>query len=81
MDNGLTRVPVPGGSGRIKTGPMAFEGDWPGYFFRGDEMPLHLLRYAAKVLHEHSEPAIARGMDRLVKEMEASIVGQDWRNG
>ncbi|TKJ32183.1 MAG: hypothetical protein CEE38_23565 [Planctomycetes bacterium B3_Pla] len=30
-------IPVLGGSGRIKTGAMRFEGDWPGLFIRGDD--------------------------------------------
>jgi hypothetical protein len=81
MEGGLTRVPVPGGSGRIKTGPMAFEGDWPGYFFRGDELPNSELRYAAGLLREHSEEQAAEFLERLLDKMRGCIVSQDWRNG
>ena len=78
MEDGLTRVPVPGGSGRIKTGPMAFEGDWPGFFFRGDELPLSVLHYAAKALRGGPDDFIARELDRLSEEMKACIIKQDW---
>lgn len=81
MEGGLTLVPVPGGSGRIPTGPMAFEGDWPGFFFRGDELPNTELRYAIIRLREHSEDDAAQFLERLLDKMRGCIVGQDWRNG
>ena len=33
----LTRIPFPGGSGLVPTGPMQFRDDWPGLFIRGDD--------------------------------------------
>lgn len=33
----IQEIPIPGGSGRIKTGAMRFRGDWPGLFIRGDD--------------------------------------------
>ncbi len=33
----MTRIPLPGGSGRIPTGAMQFQDDWPGLFIRGDD--------------------------------------------
>jgi hypothetical protein len=36
MSKSITKIPFPGGSGRVPTGAMQFEGDWPGVFIRGD---------------------------------------------
>ncbi len=33
----ITHIPIEGGSGRIRTGAMEFENDWPGLFIRGDD--------------------------------------------
>jgi len=33
----MTEIDLPGGSGKVPTGPMRFRGDWPGIFVRGDE--------------------------------------------
>lgn len=33
----ITKIPVPGGSGKIRTGAMQFQDDWPGLFIRGDD--------------------------------------------
>ncbi len=33
----ITHIPIEGGSGKIRTGAMQFEGDWPGLFIRGDD--------------------------------------------
>lgn len=30
------QIPLPGGSGRAKTGAVQFQNDWPGLFIRGD---------------------------------------------
>ena len=33
----LTKIPLPGGSGRVPSGAMQFQDDWPGLFIRGDQ--------------------------------------------
>jgi hypothetical protein len=33
----ITKIPWPGGSGRVPSGAMQFEDDWPGLFIRGDD--------------------------------------------
>lgn len=33
----IIQIPLPGGSGRMPTGAMQFENDWPGLFIRGDD--------------------------------------------
>ena len=32
----VVEIPMPGGSGRISTGAVQFQDDWPGLFVRGD---------------------------------------------
>ena len=32
----MTKIPLPGGSGNVPSGPMQFDDDWPGLFLRGD---------------------------------------------
>jgi hypothetical protein len=36
MPRQITQIPLPGGSGRVPTGAMQFQDDWPGLFIRGD---------------------------------------------
>ncbi len=78
MENRVNRIPYPGGSGRVRTGPMVFEGDWPGYFIRGDELPLTLLKLTAKALRANADDVLAGMVERLSSDMKACIVGQDW---
>ena len=40
---GVTQIPFSGGSGRVPTGAIQFEQDWPGLFVRGDEAGFLLL--------------------------------------
>ena len=37
MKNKITIIPLEGSSGKIPTGAMQFNNDWPGYFIRGDD--------------------------------------------
>jgi hypothetical protein len=36
MAEWITKIPLPGDSGRTPTGAMQFQDDWPGLFLRGD---------------------------------------------
>jgi hypothetical protein len=59
---------------------MAFEGDWPGFFIRGDELPIGLLTRVAGLLRDHSEDVYAKAVDKLAERMMACVVEQDWRS-
>lgn len=37
MSKSITQIPFPGGSGRMPSGAIQFENDWPGLFLRGDD--------------------------------------------
>ena len=37
MNKKITQIPIEGGSGKVPTGAMQFEDDWPGLFLRGDD--------------------------------------------
>ena len=41
---------------RVSTGPIKFDDDWPGYFFRGDETPTTILHYAIGLLDGTHNP-------------------------
>ena len=49
-----TKIPFPGGSGSVPSGPMQFQEDWPGLFVRGDDaIGLGLdIRHVIEVLKE-----------------------------
>jgi hypothetical protein len=36
MTKRIKQIPFPGGSGRVPSGAIQFENDWPGLFLRGD---------------------------------------------
>jgi hypothetical protein len=47
MRKGIIQIPVPGGSGRVPSGAIQFQDDWPGLFLRGDDCPALLGRLEA----------------------------------
>jgi hypothetical protein len=49
-DPRILQIPLPGGSGRIKTGAVQFQDDWPCLFVRGDDAIF--LRSAIRRLQE-----------------------------
>jgi hypothetical protein len=49
-DPRILQIPLPGGSGRVPTGAVQFQDDWPGLFVRGDDAIF--LRSAIRHLQE-----------------------------
>ena len=43
----ILQIPLKGGSGYAPSGPVQFQGDWPGVFIRGD----HAIALAASIRH------------------------------
>ena len=67
MPRQITKIPVQGGSGRIPTGAIQFEGDWPGFFLRGDSASSHLsfIRTLEEKLRNHPDPVVVACMVHL----------------
>lgn len=66
MQQGITLVPYPGGSGQIPTGAMQFQDDWPGLFLRGDAA-ISVLS-AIRILQQfanHQDIAVVAAVNRL----------------
>ena len=56
----VTKIPLPGGSGRVPTGAMQFLDDWPGLYLRGDAAVtlMSRIRTLAERLRGHEDPAV-----------------------
>jgi hypothetical protein len=56
----ITQIPLPGGSGRIPTGAMQFQDDWPGLFIRGDDAIVLMvrIRHLLERLAEHEDTSV-----------------------
>jgi hypothetical protein len=56
----ITQIPLPGDSGRIPTGAMQFQDDWPGLFLRGDAaIPLMCcIRYLVENLGKQEDKGV-----------------------
>jgi hypothetical protein len=87
MERYRTQVPLPGGSGRLPSGAMQFEGDWPGLFLRGDDAIVLLgrIRYLAERLDKHEDPGVMSvilHLSRLADMIERDVVeGSEERPG
>lgn len=82
----IQAIPLPGYSGTRKTGPMAFEGDWPGVFIRGDEaggflIALQLLVRPSITGNSREAKAARMVCEELAGILASCRVGQDWRDG
>jgi len=65
----ITLIPLPGGSGRVPTGALQFQDDWPGLFIRGDDaivLKVHI-RYLKERLGQQSEPGMISVVYHLSK--------------
>jgi hypothetical protein len=53
----ILQIPLPGGSGKARTGAVQFQDDWPGLFVRGDEAMVasHAIRELEKRLAKHPD--------------------------
>jgi hypothetical protein len=63
----ITQIPLPGGSGRIRSGAIQFQDDWPGLLIRGDEaIPIAVsIRVLEERLQESRDPLIVSALGRL----------------
>ena len=80
MDNSkITQIPFPGGSGRVPTGALQLQDDWPGLFIRGDEALwlMHQIRYLAERVPQQTpyDPGAHNAILHLIKL--ADIIDQD----
>jgi hypothetical protein len=73
----VTRIPLPGGSGRVPTGAMQFQDDWPGLFLRGDTAIFLMarIRILAERLGNQTDMGIVSVMYSL-KEL-ADLIDRD----
>ena len=75
-DSRIIQIPLPGGSGRVPTGAIQFQDDWPGLFIRGDDALVLMarIRYLAKRLSPQSDPGIISVIFSLSKL--ADLIGR-----
>ncbi len=75
----IQQIPLAGGSGRVPTGAVQFQDDWPGLFVRGDDAIglLCAIRQLAERVERQADPAIASALCRL--EHVADIIERDVR--
>jgi hypothetical protein len=67
MNPKVTQIPFPGGSGRVPTGAIQFQDDWPGLFLRGDSAIslLSTIRGLRQRLADHSDPVVGAALSQL----------------
>jgi hypothetical protein len=75
----VTQIPLPGGSGRVPTGAMQFQDDWPGLFLRGDDaiMLMARIRTLVERLGEHEDPRVwspLTSLAELADRIERDVV-------
>lgn len=56
---------------RVDTGPVQFDDDWPGYFFRGDDLPIGILALAITCLDttDYQDLVVENGLRDLIEEL------------
>lgn len=64
----IAQIPVPGGSGRARTGAMQFQDDWPGLFIRGDDaiVLLSAIEQLAERLADSKDVLVTSALSRLM---------------
>lgn len=79
VESRIKQISLPGGSGRIPTGAIQFQDDWPGLFVRGDDALalLSAIRELAARVGDHADPVVAGALDRL--QRIAAVIEQDVR--
>jgi hypothetical protein len=75
----IQQIPLPGGSGRVPTGAIQFQDDWPGLFVRGDEAIALLvsIRQLTARFGNHPDPVVWSALARL--EAMANIIEREVR--
>jgi hypothetical protein len=71
------QIKLPRGCGRVESGAVQFEGDWPGLFLRGDTAiaAAMSIRILQSRLAENDDAIIRSALSRLAKI--ADIIEQD----
>ena len=75
----ITRIPAPGGSGRVPTGALQFQDDWPGLFIRGDDAIVLMckIRHLVGRLGDHQDPVVCSALQSLTDM--ADLIERDVR--
>ena len=73
----ITSISSPGGSGRVPTGAIQFQEDWPGLFVRGDEAIglMASIRILVERVGQHEDPVV-RTMLASLSEL-ADLIERD----
>jgi hypothetical protein len=73
----ITQIPFPGSSGKVPTGAIQFQDDWPGLFLRGDSAIalLSSIRGLQERLADHPDAAVRAAVSHLGQIAE--IIKQD----
>jgi len=74
MRQGILPIAVPGGSGRISSGAVQFQNDWPGLFIRGDECMGLALRLGLLKQKIGETAFAASGLQGLVDVIERDVI-------
>jgi hypothetical protein len=77
----MRKLPYPEDGERVETGPLQFEGDWPGVFIRGDNA-LHFAMVLEMVLHRDDlhpimEDAPLKGLMATLRSCDHSTTSVD----
>jgi hypothetical protein len=73
----ITQIPFPGSSGKVPTGAIQFQDDWPGLFLRGDSAIalLSSIRGLQQRLADHPDTVVRAVLFQL--NQIAEIIQQD----
>jgi hypothetical protein len=75
----ITQIPLAGGSGRIPTGALQFQDDWPGLFLRGDDAIALMcrIRYLVERIGSHADVgvmSVLHHLTQLANRIERDVV-------
>ena len=75
-ERSITQIPLPGSSGRIPTGAMQFQDDWPGLFVRGDDSIalLFAIRDVEGLLREKCNSRLPNALSRIADVIERDVI-------
>jgi hypothetical protein len=65
----VLQIPLPGGSGRARTGAIQFQDDWPGLFVRGDDAlgAAARIRTLQERIGKHPDPEVRFALRELAE--------------
>jgi hypothetical protein len=74
MRQDIIHIPIPGGSGRMSSGAVQFQDDWPGLFIRGDECMGLALRLEMLKQKIGEATFAASGLQGLINVIERDVI-------